>query len=277
MLKQLLKDIRFYLLILGVVLFGVIFVLVMNYYVMPAYTRHNHGLTVPDITKLPLNEAKVLLNKDGLRDSVVDRRYTSSYPPNYVIDQNPTASSIVKSGRFIYLTVNAPTAPKVTVPDVVNMSLRNAVLQLENYGLEVGNRKYVSGQFKNSVISQSIPAGISVTKGVVVSLTVSDGLGINKVKVPKLTGLLLYQAQSKIRNAGLRIGEIMNKPDAKTPPNTVISYSPSKKDSLLEGTSINLVISERPSSEEGIEYGPVDTLVKQDSGSSHSNPLKHKQ
>ena len=279
MLKQLLKDIRFYLLILGLILIGAIFLALLNFYIMPYYTRYNQGLTVPDITKLPFNEAKTLLKKDGLRDSVIDRRYTASFPPDYVIDQSPSPSLIVKPGRLIYLTVNASSAPKVVVPNVINMSLRNAELQLKNYGLEVGNVTYVSSPFKNTVLRQSIQSGISIEKGAVISLTVSDGLGINKVAVPNVKGMRLYEAQSKLRNAGLRTGEIIYKPDAKLSPNMVISYTPSDIDSLLEGSSVNLVISERPTSQEGTETGPINadtTLMKNDSSSSVHKPGNHK-
>lgn len=256
MLKRLLTDIRFYLLLLSLCIVGVIFVLFMNDIVMPAYTKHDEGQTIPDVTKRPVHQARELLIQHGLRDSVVDTRYNSAYPPGYVIDQSPEANLIVKPGRMIYLTVNAENTPKVIVPDLTNTSLRNARLQLRNYGLQVGSITYVSSPFKNTVIKQSVPGGIALEKGAIVNLTVSDGLGINKVAVPKLLGVRFYQAQSMLRNAGLRIGQVAYKASQK-PANYVIGYSPSDKDSLLEGTSINLVISESPKSQEATESGPV--------------------
>jgi len=256
MWKQILKDIRFYLLILAVIIFSAAFLFVLNQYIMPVYTRHDQGLTVPDITKLPLKNARMVLHNEGLRDSIVDRRYNAAYPPNYVIDQTPTSNLIVKPHRLIYLTVNAASTPKVVTPNVVNMSYRNARLQLKNYGLKIGNVTYVSGPFKNTVIHQSIKPGISVAKQTLINLTVSDGLGVNKVPVPKLKGLRLAQAQSKLRNAGLRTGHITYQNSTSKPPLTVISFNPSK-DSLLEGTSVDLIIAQRGKSEEAPESGPV--------------------
>jgi hypothetical protein len=250
MLKQILKDIRFYILLLSIAILGAVFLFLLNQYIMPAYTRHDDGVTVPDVTKLPLDKARVLLTREGLRDSVVDRRYNASYPPDYIIDQTPSPSLIVKPNRLIYLTVNAASTPKVIIPDVTNMSLRNAKLQLQNYGLKVGNISYVSNPFKNTVIKQSIKPGLSVEKETMVNLTVSDGLGVNKVAVPKLTGLQYPEAQSKLRNANLRIGQVIFK-------DSVLSYSPSDKDSLLEGSPVNLVVSQRPTSQEAPETGPV--------------------
>ena len=105
---------------------------------MPHYTKYNEGITVLDITRISLEEAKEQLTSIGLRFEVADRRANSAYPANYVIDQAPSASILVKPNRKIYLTVNAAVKPKVTVPNVVNLSLRNAQVQLQNYGIKLG-------------------------------------------------------------------------------------------------------------------------------------------
>jgi len=275
MLKQILKDIRFYILLLSIAILGAVFLFLLNQYIMPAYTRHDEGVTVPDVTKLPLDKARVQLTGEGLRDSVVDRRYNASYPPDYVIDQTPSPSLIVKPKRLIYLTVNAASTPKVIIPDVTNMSLRNAKLQLQNYGLKVGNISYISNPFKNTVIKQSIKPGLSVEKETIVNLTVSDGLGVNKVAVPNITGLQYPEAQSKLRNANLRTGQVTFKDSKNQAPNIVLSYSPSDKDSLLEGSPVNLVVSQRPKPQEAPETGPVfkdsTDVNKQDSIPRQSN------
>ena len=119
---------------------------------MPVYTNYNEGVTVPDVTRISLDEAEELLTSYGLRFEVADRRANSAFPGNYVIDQAPSAEVIVKPNRKIYLTVNAATKPTVKVPNVVNLSLRNAQIQLQNYGLEVGSISYESSRFKNAVL-----------------------------------------------------------------------------------------------------------------------------
>ena len=257
MLKRVLTDIRFYLLLLGIVILGAAFLLALNDWIMPAYTKFDQGQTVPDIKGVSMTQARKLLVSEGFRDTVIDRRYNAAYPPDYVIDQNPGANQIVKPGRQIYLTINTSSIPKVIVPDVKNMSLRNAELQLKNYGLEMGQVSYISSPFKNTVVRQSIDGGTSVERGTVISLTVSDGLGISKVKVPQLTGLRLSQAQSQIRDAGLRIGSISYQPSDTVEPNHVLSVNPTGKDSLMEGSTIDLIVSEPAKTHEVRETGPI--------------------
>ena len=231
---------------------SVIIALVANEYVMPSYTKFNEGLTVPDVTRMPLKEAKAMLRASGLRDSVIDRRYNAAYPAEYVIDQTPSPSLIVKPNRKIYLTVNTSNTPKVIVPSVIDLSLRNAELQLQNYGLRLGTVSYESSPFKNSVLRQSINPGTPVERNTVISLVISDGLGIKKVWIPDLLGLRLYEAQAKLRTLGLRIGEIQFKPITDGESNIILDYNP-KADSLVEGSKVSLIVSEQKSTQEVIE------------------------
>ncbi len=257
MLKKVLTDIRFYLFLLAIVVFGAIFLVILNDWIMPSYTKYDEGQTVPDVRGTSITQARELLVSDGLRDTVIDRRYNAAYPPDYVIDQNPSANQIVKPDRKIYLTINTSSVPKVIVPDVENMSLRNAELQLKNYGLDMGQVSYVSSPFKNTVIRQSIDGGTPVDRGTVISLTVSDGLGINMVKVPELLGLRLSEAQSHIRDVGLHTGTISYQPSSTVEPNHVLGFNPSGKDSLREGSTIDLIISEPAKTQEVRESAPV--------------------
>ena len=223
---------------------------------MPVYTNYNEGVTVPDVTRISLDEAEELLTSYGLRFEVADRRANSAFPGNYVIDQAPSAEVIVKPNRKIYLTVNAATKPTVKVPNVVNLSLRNAQIQLQNYGLEVGSISYESSRFKNAVLRQSISEGSVVEKGTTINLVISDGLGDKIVKIPEIVGLRLPDAQLKLREIGLRVGEIRFQPIKDVVPNTVLDYTP-KVSELVEGESLNLVISERFDAVELLEGGAV--------------------
>ncbi len=223
---------------------------------MPVYTNYNEGVTVPDVTRISLAEAEELLTSYGLRFEVADRRANTAYPANYVIDQSPTAEIIVKPNRKVYLTVNSEFKPQVEVPEVVNLSLRNAQIQLQNYGLEVGSISYESSRFKNAVLRQSIPEGTIVEKGATIDLVVSDGLGDQIVKVPEIIGLRLPDAQLKLREAGLRVGEIRFQPSKDVVANTVLDYSP-KVSEIVEGETLALIISERFEVTEEIESGAV--------------------
>lgn len=250
-----------------VIVTGILAAILMDQFVMPSYTNYNEGVTVPDITKLSLEQAEENLEKSGLRFEVLERRAHSAYPANYIIDQEPAAKSIVKPNRKVYLTVNTDVTPQTVVPDVVNMSLRNAEIQLENHGLTVGTRSYETSRFRNTILRQSVAPGDTVSRGTVVNLAVSDGLGSRIVSVPDVKGLRLSEAQQQIINAGLRVDEIQFRPSRDTIPNTILEIIPGETE-MPEGQGVTLIVSERFDAREEIESG----AIVDDSLNINSNP-----
>ncbi|MDX1672770.1 MAG: PASTA domain-containing protein, partial [Balneolaceae bacterium] len=110
-LKNLLTSKKLYYTIGGLVVAGIAILLLMNEVLMPEYTNYNEGVTVPDVTRMSMTEAEQMLQNYGLRYEVTDRRANAAYPANYIIDQTPYPSEIVKPNRKIYLTVNTGSRP----------------------------------------------------------------------------------------------------------------------------------------------------------------------
>lgn len=248
---------------------GLVVLLLLDLVIMPHYTNYNRGVTVPDVTKLSLEEAESLLETYGLRHEVLDRRSNTVYPANYIIDQAPSPRQIVKPNRKIYLTVNSDITPTTVVPNVVSMHLRNAELQLENLGLVVGTRSYESSRFRNTILRQSVAAGDTVARGTVVNLAISDGLGTRMVEVPEITGKRLSEAQQAIIRAGLRVGEIRFQPSREHTANTVISFSP-QEDELTEGEAILLIVAERFDAREEVEEGAI---IDENGNNNNTDPI----
>ncbi|MCW9705894.1 PASTA domain-containing protein [Fodinibius salsisoli] len=228
----------------GIIIAGILFLLLLDKVVMPAYTNYNEGLTVPNVSQLSLDDAQKKLTEYGLRYEVADRRSNEAYPANYVIDQTPAAAKIVKPDRKVYLTVNTEANPTVAVPKVVGLSKRNAIIQLQNSGLKVGTISKESSRFKSSVLRQSAPPQTVVPEGTVIDLTVSDGLGEKMVIIPDLKGLQLAEGQQKLKELGLRVEEIKFRPTSGVAPNTILEYRPNR-DRLLEGETLILIVSEQ--------------------------------
>ena len=242
--KNLLTSRKFYISVAAVISAGVLLLLLLDNVIMPAYTNYDEGLTVPNVTELSLTEAQELLTSYGLRYEISERRSNQAFPADYVIDQTPASPEIVKPNRKIYLTVNTVSTPTVEVPNIVDLSLRNAKIQLQNYRLRVGTISYESARFKNSVMRQSIEAGKVVEEGTVINMTVSDGLGGKMVKIPGIVGAKLSEAQRLLHEAGLQIGEIRFQPSKQVPPNTILDYMP-KKEEVVEREKLKLIVSER--------------------------------
>ncbi|HKL14248.1 MAG TPA: PASTA domain-containing protein [Balneolaceae bacterium] len=254
-LKKILTSKWFYYILGGTTALAILVGALANYVIMPEYTNYNEGVTVPDVTKISLDDAQSLLTDYGLRYEVLDRRANASYPANYIIDQSPQPLQLVKPNRKVYLTVNTEVRPKAVVPNVVDLSFRNARIQLENYGFTLGTTSYESSRFRNTVLRQSLTPGDTVARGAAVNLVISDGLGDRIVSVPDITGLRLSQAQQQVRQAGLRVGEIRYQP-SREEPNTVLSFSPAAEE-LTEGTQLTLLVSERFDAREEAESGAV--------------------
>lgn len=262
------KRKKIYLTIGGLIVGGILFLLALDNIIMPAYTNYGEGVTVPDVTRVSLENAQQTLSASGLRYEVAERRSNQAYPENYVIDQDPTPSEIVKPNRKIYLTVNVVSNPTVKVPKVTDLSLRNARIQLENAGLKMGTISYESSRFRNTVLRQSMEPNTTVDKGVAVDLVVSDGLGENIVQVPDIIGKRLTEGQQLLRQNGLRIGEIRFRPTRDQAPNVILDYSPRVKE-ITEGRSLQLIVSERYDAQEQNESGAVmDSADVSDSGPS---------
>lgn len=256
-IKAVFTDPKIYILAGGLIVLAGLSILLFDRVFMPNYTMHGKSLTVPDVTRVSLEEAEEILQNHGLRHELHGKRSNDAYPPDYVIDQSPSASFQVKPNRKVYLTINTTESPTVTVPDVVNLSLRNAEIQLQNYGLSIGMITMESSRYKNSVLKQSVTPGRAVDHGTVVDLIVGDGLGNRLVELPDITGLRLTEAQLLLRNADLRIGSIQFEKNEEYEPGVVLSFSDNDKDRVYEGTSIDLVVSEKTDSREESESAPV--------------------
>lgn len=270
-LPNLLKSKSLYLKIAGFFAGCALILFLLDVWVMPAYTNYDEGVTVPDVSRLSLAEAESLLTSYGLRYEVTDRRSNAAFPANYVIDQTPSPAEIVKPNRKVYLTVNTVSNPTVVVPEVLNLSLRNARIQLQNYGLELGAVSFESSRFKSSVLRQSIAPGDTVAKGTVVDLTVSDGLGERMVEIPEIVGLPLTEAQQKLREAGLRAGELRFMPSREQPPNVILDYTP-REEEVVEGETLMLIVSEQPDTLEEDGGGYIDTSAVSPPDSTRFNP-----
>jgi beta-lactam-binding protein with PASTA domain len=228
---------------------GLLFLLLLDNVLMPWYTRQRAIVRVPSVMGLSAEEAVRKLRQYGLRAELIEIRYNPEFPREQVLSQNPAPGAEVKPGRRVYLTVNSGEMPMATVPNLKGVSLRNARLQIENYGLSVGEITYVNSPFRNTVIDQSPPPFSRVPRGSPVNLIVSSGLGDSTVVVPDVTGMDLTEATQVLQGAGLRVGLISFEENPSLPPNTVLRQLPPAGETLLEGAEVTLIIS-RPRSQE---------------------------
>ena len=116
-------------------------------YGLEYYTHHGEGIVVPDLKGMTYSKAYMVLQDEGLILMVSDSGYNKTLPPDYVLAQTPGRGMKVKRGHVIYVTVNSPSSPTFTIPDIVdNSSLREAEAKLMAIGFKLLPPKMVSGE-----------------------------------------------------------------------------------------------------------------------------------
>lgn len=116
-------------------------------------TRHGEKLSVPDFVGKTEKEAHALAKKAGVRIEITDSIYVRE-GRGTVARQNPVAGSDVKEGRRILVVMRAKGVKKVSMPNLVGYSTRQALDELEGRGLQVGQIIY----------DESIPTSNNVLK-----------------------------------------------------------------------------------------------------------------
>ncbi len=175
------------------------------------YTRHGKNIVVPDYTGITLTEIEYYRMGHEFEFVVLDSVYDNTLPPGAIVMQDPLPGSLVKKNRKIYLTTVAILPEQVAMPDLVDLTFRQALSTLETYGLYAGKLEYVPDIAKNAVLQQLhdgviIPPGTHILKGSAVDLVLGQGLGSEKVPVPFLLGLTQQEAHQLIRENYLNIG-----------------------------------------------------------------------
>ena len=160
---------------------GVLAVVCLSaFFALGAYTRHGSEVTMPNFIGMDSQE---LLNKDDIsKDYIIvvsDYLFDRKTPPGIVLKQDPHVGEMVKKGRKVYLTVASSTPPKVIMPQLEDVSLRQAEIMLRAIGLELGTIIYKPSPYENAVLEQ-LYKGRPVNPGTEISIGETITLVVGK-------------------------------------------------------------------------------------------------
>lgn len=199
---------------------------------------------VPALTGLTENEALNKAKANNLIAIVSEYKTESNVEPGKVLEQDPESSTEVKKGTIIKLVVSKG-EEQVSVPNLSNMTIENAKIQLNKLGLEIGEiTKENSDNFEAGKIMQQHPdSGTSINKDSKVDVVISLGKKEELVEMVNLIGTDISQASNKLKSIGLNIGNIEKKFSNSYDTNQVIwqQYDAGKK--LKKDSSIDVIIS----------------------------------
>lgn len=246
-------------------------------------TNHGQETKVPQLTGKNMKAAVKELKAQGFT-IVIDSTYQSYKNPLEVIFQEPEAGAVVKKGRTIFLTVNRKSVPTVPMPNLVNLSFRNALLTMASYRLVMGDTMYRPDIAAGSVLEQlyngrQIRPGDPVPYGSRISLVIGEGLS-DIQDVPNLIGSTWYQAKEMIESLSLNYNILWEGTITDTMNAIVFKQEPEAlneldfKNSIPAGDLIDVYIMQNPSPELLERNKPGSgKLIGEDSAANEANVM----
>jgi eukaryotic-like serine/threonine-protein kinase len=217
----------------------------VDFIIMPLYTRQGQEVAVPSLVGLNLLQAKTRADSSGFELVEEPAKIGGGVPEGTVLEQHPSAGALAKPGRKVRVIPAVKAAPNAT-PDVVGLELRDAQLRSKNVGLVCGDSdvryRFSDRAMKGVVMAQDPTAGTAIEPGEIIKLTVSLGPQPAHLYVPYLMEKQLSEARTILRDAGLRLGKIVRKETDLYPNGTVIAQSVKSGEEVERETAIDIVV-----------------------------------
>ena len=184
----------------------------ISFLFLNVYTKHGDEVVVPDFEGIYIKDLDKFIEDHNVHYEIVDSIYDLEKAKGTVADQDPEAGSKVKPERVIYLTVYAKLNQKTAMPNLIDLSLRQASSLLETYGLKVGNLRYEDGLppvIRQLFKGQSIEPGTLIDKGSKIDLVLGKGVDEGLITVPDLLGLTLEEVRAILAEKQLSLRNIV--------------------------------------------------------------------
>ena len=157
------------------------------------YTKHNDYIIVPDYRTIYLADVLANPENSNYRFNVIDSIFDPDKPKGSILSQDPFPGSKVKRNRMVYLTITSMVPEKTLMPELRDLTLRQAETILESAGLKLGTLSYIKTFDADAVQSQfykgkPVKAGTELDKGSVINLTVGMGAKATEVFIDTLGG-----------------------------------------------------------------------------------------
>ncbi len=179
--------------------------------VLDFYTHHSEALLVPNFTGVKYDDLKKIDGTVDFEFLVIDSVYDDHFQKGAIVLQDPPAGSKVKQGRKIYVTVVATQPEMIPMPNLIDLSLRQALNELKASGFKLEKMEYVENFAKNAVLEQrfegnTIIPGMEIQKGSAIELVLGKGLDGEKIEVPFLIGKTEAEVINILNNSSFNVG-----------------------------------------------------------------------
>ncbi len=179
---------------------------------MDVFTQHGDVYIVPDFNGFTIQQLDEKGYDDYFTFEIIDSVYYKKKNKGTVVLQHPLSGARVKQGRHIYLTIVAQSPEKISMPNLKNLSLRQALVTLESNEIIVGNLEYVKYFAHNAVVDQlindePIEPGTELVKGSLVDLVLGKGELTTMIPMPFLIGFKQAEVRKKLHYYSLNVGQ----------------------------------------------------------------------
>ena len=208
------------------------------------------NIKVPDVKCNTIEDAQLKLEKLDLNLEVVEYEKSDKYEAGEIISQDPEAGDMVRKNTTVEVVVSKG-SDEALVPNVIGKSEEEATGILDAAGYKVKVREETSTATKGEVLNQDPSAGVKLKKGETVTITVSNGKGVEKVSVPSLLGLSADEAKAKLQDAGLKVGMTAEDYSDTYSKGKIMSQEEEPGAKVEKGSSVGFTVSKGPRSSEG--------------------------
>lgn len=209
-------------------------------------TINGNQETLPNMVGVNMGAAETVADGMGLEVKVDDKLFSSKYPANQIISQEPPPDTKVKAGQHVHVLVSLG-APRIVAPDLVGSSVRVAQIIAVQRGLTVGDVAQVhwQGSAADQIVAQDPPAASTEIHSPAVNFLVSLGPAPPAYVCPDFVGMQLNQARELIQDGGFTIGHVNPVIGSTAPSGTIVGQSPQPGSKILGGDSFTFQVAEQ--------------------------------
>ncbi len=150
-------------------------------------------VSVPDVVKMPVDEARRRVERAGLRFVLLGERDEPGTERGIVLEQSPDPGELVSPGAEVSVIVSG-LGRELTMPGVVGYPVEIVQNGLESDDLRVVIEEVWSTQPEGMVLAQEPERGMTVYAGDMVTLTVSGGVGVSIPLEVNLADLVVLES-----------------------------------------------------------------------------------
>lgn len=206
------------------------------------YYFNNRFYYTPNFKGLTIEEAKAMIPK-GTIDVIEIGKDFSNLPQGEIFMQEPAENKIVKKGRTVRVWISEG-ENLFKVPDFYGQQLFEVRSLLEEKGIKIKEISRTDSNLAYNCIIATTPAkGSVVDMDEGISLLVSSRASSKIVRVPDIIGYTLKEAEAKIKEESLFVGNITKIEVPGLESDIVVESGVNAGSKISAGSNIDLVVS----------------------------------